>query len=53
MGCKREIKARKPDIVVVNKNERSCAITDIAIPEHIRVSEKEKKRRKNLRGTRN
>ena len=37
-----EIKARKPDIVVVNKNERSCAIIDIAIPGDIRVSEKEK-----------
>ena len=30
--CEREIKARKPDIVVVNKNQRSCAIIDIAIP---------------------
>ena len=28
----REIKTRKPDIVVVNRNERSCAIIDIAIP---------------------
>ena len=24
--CDREIKARKPDIVAVNKNERRCAI---------------------------
>ena len=38
--CDREIKARKPDIVVVNKNE-TCAIIDIAIPGDIRVSEKE------------
>ena len=30
--CDREIKTRKPDIVVVIKNERSCAIIDIAIP---------------------
>ena len=29
--CDREIKARKPDIVAVNKNERSCAIIYIAI----------------------
>ena len=28
----REIKTRKLDIFVVNKSERSCAITDIAIP---------------------
>ena len=43
MGCyDREIKARRPDIVVVNKNENSCDIIDIAIPEDIRTSEKEK-----------
>ena len=40
--CYREIKARKPNIVVVNKNEKSCAIIDIAIPGDIRVSKKEK-----------
>ena len=40
----REIKARKPDIVVVNKNERSCATIDIAIPGDIRVSKKEKQK---------
>ena len=40
--CDREIKARKPHIVVVNKNERSCAIIDIPITGDIRVSEKEK-----------
>ena len=38
----REIMARKPDIVVVNKNERICAIIDIAIIGDITVSEKEK-----------
>ena len=42
--CDREIKARKPDIVVVNKNERSSAIIDIAISGDIRVSEKEKEK---------
>ena len=36
--CEREIKARKPDIVVVNKNERSCVIIDIAIPGDIRIN---------------
>ena len=40
--CDREIKTRKPDIVVVNKNERTCAIIDIAIPGDIRVSKKRK-----------
>ena len=42
--CDREIKARKPDIVVVNKNERSWVRIDIAIPGDIRVSEKEKEK---------
>ena len=42
--CDREIKARKPDIVVVNKNERSCAIIDIATPGDIRVSKKEQEK---------
>ena len=40
--CYREIKARKPNIVVVNKNKKSCAIIDVAIPGDIRVSKKEK-----------
>ena len=40
----REIKARKPDIVVVKNNERSCAIIDIAILGNIRVSKKEKEK---------
>ena len=48
--CDREIKTRKPNIVVVNKNERSCAIIDVAIPGDIRVSEIEKEK---LRDTRN
>ena len=38
--CNRDIKVRKPDIVVVNKNKRSCAIIDIAIPGAIRVTQK-------------
>ena len=42
--CDREIKATKPDIAVVNKNERSCAIINIGIPGDIRVSEKEKEK---------
>ena len=31
-------------IIVVNKNERSCAIIDIAILAHITVTKKEKKK---------
>ena len=41
--CDRKIKAKKPDIVVVN-NERSCAIIDIAMIGDIRVTEKEKEK---------
>ena len=40
----REIKTRKPEVVVVNKNEKSCAIIDIAISENKRVSGKEKEK---------
>ena len=48
--CDREIKVRKPDIAVVNKNERSCVIIDIAILGDIRVNEKDKEK---LRDTKN
>ena len=48
--CDREIKTRKPDVVVVNKNERSCTTNVIAMPGDIRVSEK---RREKLRDTMN
>ena len=34
----------EPYIVVVNKNERNCAIADTGIPGDIRVSEKEKEK---------
>ena len=44
MQCDREIKARKLGIVVVNKNERSCATIDIAISGDIRISRKEKEK---------
>ena len=33
--CDRDIKARKPDIAAVNKNERNCTIIDIAIPRNV------------------
>ena len=42
--CDREIKAKKLDVAVVNKNERSCAIIDMAIPGDIRVGEQEKEK---------
>ena len=39
--CVREIKARKPDIVLMNKNKRNCAKIDIAMSGDMRVSKKE------------
>ena len=42
--CDGEIRARKPDITAVNKNERSCVIIDIALPEDIKVSKKEREK---------
>ena len=39
--CNHIIEARRPDIVVINNQEKSCLITDIVIPGDIRVHEKE------------
>ena len=48
VGCynpmSQEIKARKPDFVAVNKNERTCNIIDTAIPGDIRVNKQEKEK---------
>ena len=38
--CDHIIEARRPDIVVINKQEKSCLIIDIAILGDIRVHEK-------------
>ena len=39
--CNREIEARRPDIVVVDKEKREVKIIDVAIPGDARVCEKE------------
>ena len=36
------IKAWRPDLVVVDKKERSCKIIDFAVPGDCRIEEKEK-----------
>ena len=36
------MEARKPDLVVVDKKERSCKITDFAVSGDRRIEEKEK-----------
>ena len=38
------IEARRPDIVIVEKEEKVCKIIDIAIPENSRVAEKEREK---------
>ena len=39
--CDHVIEARRPDIILVNKESKVCAIIDVAIPGDIRVCEKE------------
>ena len=41
--CDNIIEARRPDIVIVEKEEKVCKVTDIAIPGGSRVAEKERK----------
>ena len=36
------IEARRPDLIVVDKKERSCEIIDFAVPRDSRIEEKEK-----------
>ena len=35
------IEAQRPDLVVVDKKDRSCKITDFAVPGDSRIEEKE------------
>ena len=42
--CEREIMTRKPDVVLVNKNDRRYAIIDLAVPGDIKVTENEKEK---------
>jgi len=39
--CDHVIEARRPDIVVVNKQEKKCTIIDISVPADKRIGEKE------------
>ena len=39
--CDHVTEARRPDIVVVNKQEKKCTIIDIAVPANKRIGEKE------------
>ena len=35
------IPARRPDLVLINKKERTCQLVDFAVPEDYRVKQKE------------
>ena len=39
--CDKEIEARRPDIVVLDKHKREVKIIDVAMPGDVRVREKE------------
>ena len=39
--CDNVIKARKPDLILVDKKERKATIIDIAVPADVNVEEKE------------
>ena len=41
--CDHEIEARRPDIVVVNKDLKECKIIDVAVPWDSRVRSKKRK----------
>ena len=38
----REIQARRPDIVLVNRKENDCIVIDIGVPEDASIADKEK-----------
>uniref|UniRef100_A0A1X7THJ0 Uncharacterized protein n=1 Tax=Amphimedon queenslandica TaxID=400682 RepID=A0A1X7THJ0_AMPQE len=42
--CDRMVEHRKPDIVVVEKSEKSCFVIDVAVPGDARVETKEKEK---------
>ena len=42
--CEREIMTKKPDVALVNKNDRRYAIIDLAVPGDIKVTENEKEK---------
>ena len=44
MKLDHEIRARRPDLVIVNKRDKSCQIIEVAIPEDGQVREKEDKK---------
>ena len=44
------IEARRPDLVAVDKKDRSCKIIDFAVPGDSRIEEKEKDKKEKYQG---
>ena len=41
----REVTANKPDIIIKNKKEKTCALIDVAIPADRNVAKKEEEKK--------
>ena len=50
--CDNVIEARRPDIVIIDKKEKSCIIVDVAVPADVRVHEKEREKVEKYQGLR-
>ena len=42
--CDNVIEAKRPDIILIDKNEQKGTIIDIAVPTDVRVGEKEREK---------
>ena len=49
MRTDHEIGARRPDLVIIDKRDKSCQIIDVAIPEDNGVREKEDEKLKSIK----
>ena len=47
--CDNVIKARRPNLILVDKKAKSCVIIDVAIPSDGGIGEKKSKRLRNIR----
>ena len=50
--CDHFIQSRRPDIVVVEKKNKECKIIDIAVPNDVRVGNKEQEKIEKYQGLR-
>ena len=45
----REVTANRPDIIIINKKEKTCTLIDVAIPADRNVVQKEAEKKLNTR----